>query len=209
MLADDIVDCTVNYLIGDRSTFNKESSLFQNLFVAYLTDKNSSTLREAATLKICNVFKIDKKHGADGKNPVTGNYVEVKPEYAHLNNGKQTKLCGGGTFNDIHFEKVKGCKGWELVVSGFAEDKLIFVFRFPFDFLAPTLNSFIERKIESNKKKGKDQTQGRFSTKFGFSKYYNCPDLEIIYFNREHGHKFMSKKYFKYFSEKYDREFLK
>lgn len=202
---EETIDCAVNYLIGDRSIFNKESPLFQKTFVAYLADKNSSTLREAVTLRILNYKKIDKKHGADGIHPVTGKYVEVKPQYAHLTeDGKQNYLGGGGTFNDIHYDKVKSCAGWDMVCSGFAEDKLIYIVRFPFDYLAPTLQKFIDDKIESNKKKEEGQTQGRFSTMFRYNQYVDCPDLEVVYFNKEHAQRFMSKKMYFAFNKKYN-----
>ncbi len=210
MLSKDIIDCVVNYLIGDRSIYNSQSELFKNLFVAYLSDKNSSTLREAATLEICKCEKLDFKHGADGKDPVTGKLVEVKPTYAHKDKkGKQNLLGGGGTFNDIHFEKVQSCLDWDIVCSGFAEDKLIYIIRFPFSYLAPRLNEFIQNKIESNKKKTEGQTQGRFSTVFSFKHYIDCPELQIVYFNEEHAPHFLHAKIYETLSQKYDRKLFK
>lgn len=205
MLDLEVVDCAVNYLIGDRSIYNKESKLFKKLFDAYLADKNSSSLREAVTLRILKCTNFDDKHGADGIDPANGKLVEVKPQYAHkTRKGTPGKLGGGGTFNDIHYEKVKGCAGWDIICSGFAEDKLLYVVRFPFDHLAPKLASFIDKKIESNKNKKAGQTQGRFSTRFGYKQYIDCKDLEIIVFNTDQAQTFMSKTMYKAFNKKYN-----
>ena len=199
------IEIAIDYLLGDRNKYNNESEAYKEIFVAYLSDKNSSTLREALTLKMLGYDKIELKHGADGKHPKTGKFVEVKPQYAHIDkNGKQKKLGGGGTFNDIHYDKVKGCKGWDIVCSGFAEDKLVYIIRFPFNHLAPVLKKFIDKKIEKNNNKKKGKTQGRFSTMFGYNKYIDCPDLEIIYFNETHAGKYMSKIMYNSFAKKYN-----
>jgi len=201
---EETIDCAVNYLVGDRSIFNNESKLFQKTFVAYMADKNSSTLREGVTLRMCNYVKIEKKHGADGKHPVTGNFVEVKPQYAHVDeDGIQQKLGGGGTFNDIHYEKIQKCAGWDMLCSGFAEDKLIYVVRFPFDYLAPVLKTFVDKKIKENNESKEGETHGRFSTTFGYRKYIGCPDLEILYFDKTHAPKYMSKTMYNAFDKKY------
>lgn len=202
---EETIDCAINYLVGDRSIFNKESSLFQKTFVAYLADKNSSTLREAVTLRMCNYEKIEKKHGADGKHPVSGKFVEVKPQYAHVDEeGNQKKLGGGGTFNDIHYEKIEACAGWDMICSGFAEDKLIYVVRFPFDYLAPVLKTFVDEKIQKNNEKQKGKTHGRFSTMFGYKKYIDCPNLEILHFDKNNASRYMSKTMYNAFVKKYN-----
>ena len=202
---EETIDCAVNYLIGDQSIFNKESELFKKTFTAYLADKNSSTLREAVTLRILSCDKIESKHGADGIDSKTGKFIEVKPSYAHLNkDGNQNCLGGGGSFNDITYKKVESCKGWDIVCSGFAEDKLIYIVRFPFDYLAPVLTNYINKKVESNKKITEGQTQGRFTALFGYNHYIDCPDLQSIHLNVNDGARFMNKKMCKAFSDKYN-----
>ena len=201
---EETIDCAVNYLLGDRSIFNAQNSLFQKTFLAYLADKNSSTLREAVTLRVLECTKIDKKHGADGVDK-KGIYIEVKPSYAHLDkNGKQNRLGGGGCFNDITYKKVESCKGWDVVCSGFAEDKLLYVVRFPFDYLAPVLNDYITKKVEKNKKITEGQTQGRFTAIFTYRNYVDCQDLKVIYLNRNDGQPFMNKNMYKAFDSKYN-----
>lgn len=185
------LDFAENYFFGDKAVFFNSAPIAQQWFVSYVQDKNSSTVREEVTLYHLGYVKFDKKHGADGKHPVTKKLAEVKPQYAHLDeNGKQKKLNGGGTWNDITEEKLEAIKGYDVLCSGFAEDKCLFIVRFPAEVLIP----FLSLRLSLIKK--------RKTISFGWNKYKDSPDLEVCHFDEANAAKFMPKTFYKFLKKK-------
>jgi hypothetical protein len=175
-----------NYFFGDKKEFNKLTKVAQEIIETFLFDKNSSTLREELTLSVAGCKKIDKKQGADGYDSTRKKYVEVKPEYAHKNEkGKQKKLTGGGSFNDITLKKINDIKDWDILCSGFADDKCLFVVRFPANHITSDLEAKLLKKINNS--------TTRKSVRFGYKQYIDCPNLEILYFDENNSKKCMSK----------------
>jgi len=191
------LDFAHNYFFGDKSLFNAESDLCRKLFVSYVQDKNSSTIREEVTLKFLNIPKLPAKHGADGYDEFRNVYVEVKPCYAHINpkTKRQGRLGGGGTFNDLTEKKIKELETWHVVCSGFAEDKCLFVIRFPASQITPHLKARLQKNIEN--KRGRVGTVG-----FGYKHFETCNELEVLHFDKENGDRLMNKKFYKLLSEK-------
>lgn len=191
----EILELAENYFFGDRSQYNALPRVAKLLFDAYFQDKNSSTLREALTLSHNGYEKVDKKQGPDGYHKIRKKFAEVKPQYAHIDEkNKQTKFSGGGTFNDMTFEKIKEIEDYDMLCSGFAQDKIIFIVRFPTKFIASYLHSNLTKIIDKPKR--------RKSIKFGYNAYINCPDLEILFFDEQNAKQFMSKDMYKMFCKK-------
>jgi len=187
-----------NYYFGDKSIFNASPKIAQDWFTLYATDKNSSTVREHATLYHLGYIKNPDKHGYDGWHTIREKYVEVKPEYAHLDkDGKQNKLKGGGHFNDLTFDKIESIVEWDIVCSGFAEDKALFIARFPAKFICEFLTIKLTNKMYNPKT--------RKSVGFGWNKYKDCEDLEILWFDSENSAKFMSKRMYNFFYKLYTK----
>jgi hypothetical protein len=160
-------------------------------------DKNSSTIREEVTLKRLGIPKLDFKHGADGYDENKKVHVEVKPSYAHINpkTKKQSRLGGGGTFNDLTDKKILELENWDLVCSGFAEDKCLFVIRFPAKQITPHLKQRLLKNIEN--KRGRVGTVG-----FGYKHFQDCKELELIHLDVENGERLMNKKFYKLLLER-------
>jgi hypothetical protein len=191
------LEFTENYYFGDKSIFNSSSKIAQDWFTLYATDKNSSTVREHAALNYLGYIKNPDKHGHDGWHPIRKKYVEVKPQYAHLDkNDKQVKLGGGGSFNDITHEKIKSIPKWDIVCSGFAEDKAIFIARFPAKYICEFLTTRLNRITNPKTRK---------SVRFGWNQYKDCKNLEILWFDNESADKFMSKGMYKLFHKLYNK----
>lgn len=194
-LSNDALKFVENYFFGDKKQFKKMPKVAQEIIELFLSDKNSSTLREEVTLFVANYKKLDKKQGADGYNDERKKYAEVKPEYAHKNEkGKQKKLAGGGSFNDITFKKINEIKDWDMLCSGFANDKCVFVARFPAEFITSMLETKLSKKINN--------PTTRKSVRFGYKQYIDCPNLEILYFDKDNSKGCMSKAMFQKFVNK-------
>lgn len=192
-----ILEVAENYFFGDKSLYNQSCDLAKLLFPQYVEDKNSSTIREEIVLSHLGYIKEDKKHGPDGFHPERKCYVEVKPMFAHLDeNGKQNYLTGGGTFNDLTFEKLEKVKDDDLVCAGFAEDKIIYIVRFPYKHILPYLSEKLKENIAKNLKR-----QGTIS--FGYNLYKDCDQLEILHLDIGHIDRFTSKPMAKFLKTKF------
>lgn len=196
-LSKTVLECYKNLLIGDRKIYEKADQLTKELIMGWLTDKNSSTVREEITLYIANCTKFDSKHGPDGIHNISKKLVECKPQYAYLKpTGKYNKLTGGNCYNDITYDKIEESKDYDVYFSGFAEDKLVCIVKFPFAHIQKLIQQKLDNKIKSAKIKLKqNKTPPRCSVRFSWKDWINCTELQIIYLNTNKINMYMSKDF--------------
>lgn len=131
----ELLNCSNVNLIG----------MFSDLITMYVNDLNSSTLREMVTLVLAGYEGRAGKIGYNGyKIDDSGKCIdcEVKPKNVRSHSDSGGKLNGGGNFTDYtwkRFEKDKE-KNPNMLVSGFVDGKIIYIFEFPFN-----LPSFVEQ----------------------------------------------------------------
>jgi hypothetical protein len=137
------------YALGKDKQFNTKDEDYKNLFLSYVTDNNSSTIREAVTLNHLGYKQYQDKHGADGIDEARGILVEVKPKglKAFTKNGKAQKHGGGGNFNDMTMELLESKMGFNVVCSGFLEGRLVYSVEFPIHLIREQL----EKRIRTAK----------------------------------------------------------
>ena len=103
-------------------------------------------------------------------------WCEVKPQ----NTGSvRKKLNGGGSFNDYTIERFK--KDLEqdstILSSGFVQGKIIFVLEFKFECLKEKLTKLLNKKFNSQRRKGEYLRSAQFS----FSDYKDCSSLRLAF----------------------------
>lgn len=151
MLSDENIDLAIQYASGNEAKFNKLDAGYRNLLLTYLSDANSSTLREAMVLRMLNYVSYPEKHGMDGYCPVTGKQKEVKPRF--INEGK--KVGNSGKFNDITTALLNKKDGCDVICAAFCEGKFLYVVEFPYELIKPVLqkkvdNAVIGRRVQSD-----------------------------------------------------------
>ena len=164
------ITIAAEFFTGNLTKFNSKDEDYKNLFLAYATDVNSSSIREAVTLHMLGYEKQHSKHGYDGTDPKTGKYKEVKPR--SVKSG--LKVGGSGNFNDMTLNLLAQKSGYDVICSLFSENKLIYIVEFPF----MVIHDHIKKPIDSAKA-GK-----RVVCHFSY-KNYDCDDLIVHYFDRE------------------------
>jgi len=162
-----------------------------DLITMYLNDVNSSTLREWLTLKIAGYEPSAGKLGYNGYRHAAPDgtshdeFAEAKPVNVRLKGDDQTpnrRLNGGGNFSDYTPERLQKDLGANLnvLVSGFVEGKLIYVFEFPFKCLENRLTQELKKAFKSwNPQDGNwTRPSGRYarSVTFSIDHYKECVD---------------------------------
>ena len=113
---------------------------FVDLLTIYLNDSNSSTLREWLTLRLAGYQPIEGKLGYNGYRLVgpqrQKQICEVKPKNVHRRDDGRVarRLDGGGNYSEYTPERwVKDLQNQvQMVLSGFAEGRLVYVIEVPF-----------------------------------------------------------------------------
>lgn len=123
------LDISIEFFLGNPEKFSQESPLFQETFLNYVSDCNSSAVREAVTLHYLKYESYTKKHGADGVDPATGREKEVKPRF--FRHDQKEKPTFGGNFNDMTLSLLEKKKHMDIVVSTFRGNDLLFIAEFP------------------------------------------------------------------------------
>lgn len=149
-----------------------------------MNDKNSSTLREFITVSLAGYKHRPEKIGHNGfrQNTEIGGEVkscEAKPQNISSEDTKNKKssrkLDGGGNFTDYTNKRLKKdlTNDLSLLISGFVDGQLLYVFEFPFRF-----KSFVKRlKIQLKKRFPKGDKSGQYlrGDRFNYKDYMNCP----------------------------------
>lgn len=191
------LNIATQYFIGDTSAFDKKDDDFKNLLLAYASDSNSSSIREAVTLNFLSYEQYSSKHGADGFDPKTGRQKEVKPRY--FTSGKKASI--GGNFNDLSMELLEKKKDLDIICSVFIENRLVVVVEFPISAIieklkAPVINAKIGKRVVCN-----------FSSK----SFQDSDEMIIHYYDADYinKNKSLSKKTAALFENKYAQRLSK
>jgi len=166
--------------------------------VLIANDKNSSMVREYATLKECNYTQNTNKLDYDGYNS-ENIPVEVKPANFYTDNPKSKKLNGHGSFNDYTWERYDRDyeKNPEVLFSGFVDGKLIFILSVRYR----DING-IKEKLEK-RFPNRVRNVGEFlrTIQLSYKNYKDAESLQIKYSDKE-----KIKKYKKCINKKlYDK----
>ena len=159
-----------------------QGELFEELYNEYMSDANSSSLREQITAAVAGCKSIPGKLGRDAID-VNGNEKEIKPKNY---TGKRTN--GGGCFNDYTRKRYEKdlCVNLPIISSLFAEGVLIYVVEFKFECIANRLDEQIVRVCE---REGNRYVR---SCSWTYSNWIDNPDLIVHYINKdllkEHAH---------------------
>jgi hypothetical protein len=91
--------------------------------------------------------------------------------------------------------KIEVMSEWDVVCSGFAEDRVIFILRFPAEYIIPYLTTTLNKIIGI--------AERRKTISFNWHQYKDCKDLEVIWFDMTRSEKFISKSMYSFLSKKY------
>ena len=152
-----------------------QGEMFEELYSEYMSDANSSSLREQITAAVAGCKSIPGKLGRDAID-IDGNEKEIKPKNY---TGKRTN--GGGCFNDYtrkRYEKDLNVN-LPIIASLFAEGMLIYVVEFKFESIADRLDEQIIRVCE---REGNRYVR---SCSWTYSNWIDNPDLIVHYINKD------------------------
>lgn len=164
------------------------SNMLIDLLTIYFNDKNSSTLRQHILVTFAGFIPSTKKIGYNGysKQSIDGikpRYCEAKPSNINTNDEKIKKLSGAGNFTDYTFRRLNRDKKKNplMIVGGFIDGRLIYIFRFPFNSRAFT--DCLTKKLSNRFPQGED-VNGQYLRSAGFSliDYRDIEDLELELF---------------------------
>jgi hypothetical protein len=152
-LSENNLKIATEFFIGDTTNFDKKDDDYKNLFRAYASDKNSSSIREAVTLSFLGYERYKLKHGADGVDKTTGRQKEVKPRY--FSSSEKVKAKIGGNFNDMTMELLDKKKEFDIICSVFVDDRLVLVVEFPISVIfeklkKPIIKATIGKRVVCN-----------------------------------------------------------
>ena len=152
-----------------------QGEMFEELYSEYMSDANSSSLREQITAAVAGCKSIPGKLGRDAID-IDGNEKEVKPKNY---TGKRTN--GGGCFNDYTRKRYEKdlCVNLPIISSLFAEGMLIYVVEFKFESIANRLDEQIVRVCE---REGNRYVR---SCSWTYSNWIDNPDLVVHYINKD------------------------
>ena len=180
MFSTKLLKLAVDRSLGKPS--KNQGELFEELYSEYMSDPNSSSLREQITAAVAGCKTIPGKLGRDAID-VNGKEKEVKPKNF---TGKRTN--GGGCFNDYTRKRYEKdlCVNLPIISSLFAEGMLIYVVEFKFESIADRLDEQIIRVCE---REGNRYVR---SCSWTYNNWIDNPDLIVHYINKdllkEHAH---------------------
>lgn len=167
-----------------------ESSLL-DLLTMYMNDRNSSTLRETITVTLAGFTLHEEKLGYNGYRQSVPNkpqeFCEAKPVNVRFDEKTQKYnrvLNGGGNFSDYTPERLRKDLGLNprMLVSGFAEGKLLYLLSFSFSCLEEKLNSLLLKQFPNGTRSPNSYLR---SAGFSYTDYKDCCGLDIVFISEE------------------------
>lgn len=151
--------------------------LLQEVLDLYMTDVNSSSLREYITTWICGYEPIFGKLGRDAYDPTNNKLKEIKPK---LYTGKQ-KTNGSGCFNDYTRKRLEKdlAENLDIVHSLFIKERLVYAVEFNITAISEKLEKQIVEKCEVQK-----NSYVR-SASWSYVDWYNHPSLKVHFMDRK------------------------
>ena len=152
-----------------------QGELFEELYSEYMSDANSSSLREQITAAVAGCKSLPGKLGRAAID-INGREKEIKPK-----NYTTKRHNGGGCFNDYtrkRYEKDLSVN-LPIISSLFAKGMLIYVVEFKFDAVADRLDEQIIRVCE---REGNRYVR---SCSWTYSNWIDNPDLIVHYINKD------------------------
>jgi len=152
-----------------------QGELFEELYSEYMSDANSSSLREQITAAVAGCKSLPGKLGRDAID-INGVEKEIKPK-----NYTTQRHNGGGCFNDYTRKRYeKDCNvNLPIIASLFAKGMLIYVVEFKFESIAQRLNDQILRICEEQ---GNRYVR---SCSWSYANWIDDPDLVVHYINKD------------------------
>ncbi len=176
-LSENNLKIATEYFLGNLEPFHCKDKDFQNLFLTYATDVNSSTLREQCTLNYLGYKPFNQKHGADGIDESTNRFKEVKPKQIQTG-----KIGYSGCFNDLTLELLDKKKEYDVVCSLFFQSQFVYIVEFPISVIYEHI-----RKPIVEAKQGK-----RVVSMFTYCNY-DSDELKVHYLNKNLLHSLSEK----------------
>ena len=160
----------------DRSMGKPTSALnpmCEELFLMYMSDVNSSTLREAITVLVAGYDPVGGKKGRDAVDPLTGKPKEAKPKSYTAG----TATNGKCVFSDYTQERMNKDiqDDLDIVHSLFVGDRLAYVVEFNIRAAQPKL----EKQIQDHCV-GKNQKYVRCAS-WSYKEWVDHPSTKIHY----------------------------
>ena len=145
----------------------------------YANDKNSSTLREWIVLRIAGCQHRPDKIGYNGYRGEVP--YEVKPRNVRSVERKRKRLNGDGNFTDFTYERLKKYlrDKVQVLVAGFVDGNLVYVFEVPFESLHDTLKAQMDRQFGGKRPKGVFLRSANFSLR----DYANDARVQCLFLN--------------------------
>jgi stalled ribosome alternative rescue factor ArfA len=174
-----IVSENLKKILLDRATGKQVAldPLLKEVLDLYMTDLNSSSLREYITTWIAGYEPISGKLGRDACDPKTNKPKEIKPKSY---TGKQ-KTNGGGCFNDYTRKRLEKDinDNLDIVHSLFIRERVVYVVEFSIEAVKEKLEKQIIEKCE------KQKNSYVRSASWSYLDWYNHPSLKVHYMDRE------------------------
>ena len=170
-------------IFGDTKIADREHGL-DNLLILTLNDKNGSSLKERVVISHLGIkSRENTKHGADGWMP-DGRPVEYKPE-TYYEGLESSCLTGGANFNDLTVKKHKEhiTTNLLMIVAGFYEENLLYLLKFPYRVIAPSVEDRMTNTIKENQGRS-DGKSSRITPRFSFADYRNYRDVERVFLRK-------------------------
>lgn len=172
------------YLVGKSK--DALIGMLLDLLTMYITDKNSSTIREFITVTLAGYKHKLGKIGYNGFKQdafIAGQTFKCEAKPQNIDSSANRKLNGGGNFTDYTFKRLERDKqksGLNMLMSGFIDGRLIYILEIPFNH--PDFVKHLEEQLRRRFKEGKD-VSGQFlrSANFDYRYFINSLKLKIIF----------------------------
>ena len=173
-------------------------NMLTELIEMYMTDKNSSTLREIVTVRVAGYEHSEGKLGYNGFKKEQGRkkMCEVKP--VNVNEGERKKLNGGGNFTDYRWSRFERYseENPNMLVSGFVSGKLIYILEFPFN--CPSFKERIEEQLRRRLPHGNASGRYARSVSFYYKNYKDCAKAVFIEPKLEDYKDFLTRSFYNF-----------